>query len=407
VSDGCAVAIRLAATPPMGWSSWNAFGCAVTEQVVRAQADALVATGMRDLGYQYVNVDDCWMAPERGADGSLQADPLRFPSGIPALAEYVHGLGLKLGVYSSPGATTCMGSATPDGGTIPNPGSFGHEGQDAWTFAAWKVDYLKYDRCSAPESHAEERFAAMQAALEVTGRPIVYSINPSGAPHAKAWSAYANLWRTTDDVAPLWQDVACPSGGPGRGVVTGCRSDPGLGVADILDKNGPLCAAAGPGHWNDPDMLEVGVTKLGLPPLALSDVEAQTQVSMWAVMAAPLIAGNDLTAMSAASASTLTNAEIIEVDQDPLGSQGRRVAQDGDQEVWVKALRDGSAAVALLNRGSAPAVVRATWTDAGLSARPARVRDLWAHADVGTSGGGYSAQVQAHGAIVLRVWKNG
>jgi alpha-galactosidase len=382
----------VASRPPMGWSSWNTFACNIREDLIRTQADALVTSGMRDLGYVYVNLDDCWMAPERDANGDLQADPVRFPSGIAALAAAMHARGLKLGIYSSPGPQTCQGRGLQGLTTGPHPGSEGHEAQDAARFASWGIDYLKYDRCTAPKEDAERRFSLMHDALASTGRRIVYSINPDGATAAKPWSTYANLWRTTPDVDPTWHRMWWSEGWWSTGII------------DIVDQNAPLYADASPGHWNDPDMLEVGVRKPFLwTHLQLTDIEARTQLSMWAMMAAPLIAGNDLTAMSDATRATLGNAEVIAIDQDAAGVQGRRVSKNGDVEVWAKPLAHGGVAVALLNRSTRAANVEAKWRDVGVSSARANVRDVWAHADRGIFAGSYAAQVAGHGVVVVKV----
>ena len=380
----------IAATPPMGWNSWNTFACNVTESVVRAQADAIVSSGLRDAGYLYVNPDDCWMAPQRDPSGALYGDPARFPGGIAALATYVHARGLKLGIYESPGPQTCEGRSIQGLLTGSHPGSQGHEAQDAQTFAAWGVDYLKYDRCTETTEAAEGAFARMGTALAATGRPIVYSINPDGAPHTKPWSTYANMWRTTPDIDPTWA----------AGINEGWWS---TGMTNIIDLNAPLASQATPGHWNDPDMLEVGVSKRVLfGSESLTDTEGQAHFSMWAMMAAPLIAGNDVTKISAATKSTLTNTEVIAIDQDALGVQGTRVASAGGLEVWRKPLSGGDVAIALFNRSGSTATITAKWTDLGLGTSSAQIRDLWAHTDRGTFHGQYSASVPAHGVVVLR-----
>jgi alpha-galactosidase len=361
----------LAQTPPMGWSSWNAFGCAIDEELIAAQADALVATGMRELGYVYVNIDDCWMAPERTGAGELQADPVRFPGGIAALADHVHARGLQLGIYASPGLWTCNYL----------PGSLDHEETDAATFAAWGVDYLKYDRCSAIDTDVGPAFLRMREALDATGRPIVFSINPSGAAWDRPWRDVAHLWRTTPDIKPVWS-AAC---------TWWC------GVMDIVDINEPLHTLAGPGGWNDPDMLEVGVTHaLG----TLGAGEARVHMSLWAIMAAPLIAGADLRAMSPEIAAIYTNAELIAIDQDPLGAQGRRVRDDGDTEVWSRPLAGGDRAVALVNRAAEPRSITVAWTEVGLASL-ATVRDLWAGADRGSHPTSYTAEVAARDVVLV------
>ncbi|HEV8244373.1 MAG TPA: glycoside hydrolase family 27 protein, partial [Polyangiaceae bacterium] len=299
----------LAATPPMGWNSWNKFGCNVSEDLIKSVADALVESGMKDAGYEFVNIDDCWQT-SRAGDGTIVADPDRFPSGIQALADYVHGKGLKLGVYSDRGTTTCAG----------RPGSQDHETQDADTYAAWGVDYLKYDNCNASLDQ-KTQYQAMGAALTASGRPIVFSIC------AWAFADWApetgQLWRTTGDISDSW------------GSVTG-----------IIDQNEGLSQYASPGHWNDPDMLEVGNG-------GMTDTEYRSHFSLWAIMAAPLIAGNDVRSMSDASKAILTAPEIIAVDQDPLGKQGTRVLQNGELEVWSKVQSEtGVRAVALFNRSA-------------------------------------------------------
>lgn len=457
----------------MGWNSWNTFGCDINEGIVRAQADAMAsntttgATGasLRDLGYEFVVVDDCWMAPRRNpATGELEADPERFPSGIAALASYVHARGLKFGLYSSPGPQTCAGRPfhySSLAGRLPSafpsfPGSEGHSEQDAATFASWGVDFLKYDRCTSPAgAESSRRFAAMRDSLAATGRPIVYSINPDdsgvdaqtrlenkvamindskgkGQPTTTTkttkWRDIAHMWRTTRDVDPVWAQMPWSQGFWSTGIV------------DAIDANGRLFAdGSRPGRWNDPDMLQVGVrkptpqllwgsdsdSKKRKRQLALTDVEGMTQFSMWAMMAAPLILGNDLTGMRSdeATRATLTNAEVIAVDQDPLGVQGRRLAStrrdhevaggalSKTTEVWTKPLVGGALAVALFNRGESPQVIGVEWSAVVAGGQlPAgarvRARDLWRHTDVGefeVEGGSYSAEVEAHGVVVLRV----
>lgn len=363
----------LAPAPPMGWNSWNRFACNVNEKVVREIADAMVASGMRDAGYQYVVVDDCWAGP-RDANGFITADPERFPSGIRALADFVHSRGLKFGIYSDAGRLTCGG----------RPGSQGHEYQDALTYARWGVDYLKYDWCSTGDRNAKEAYAVMADALRQSGRPIVFSMCEWGT--AKPWlwaSNTGNLWRTTGDIFDSFdrQDDAHKSWAHT--------------VTEIVDLNEPLWTYAGPGHWNDPDMLEVGNG-------GMSPTEYRSHFSLWAMMAAPLIAGNDIAHMDEATRSILLNRDVIAVDQDPLGIQGRRVWKEGDSEVWVKPLSHGAEAVLLFNRGEAPATIRATVDQVGTAAR-GRVRDLWAHKDVGLWSGSIRATVEPHGVTMFKV----
>jgi alpha-galactosidase len=364
----------LALTPPMGWNSWNHFQCDINEKVIRDTADAMVASGMRDAGYQYVVIDDCWHGP-RDSNGFITADPQRFPSGIKALADYVHSKGLKFGIYSDAGRLTCGG----------RPGSEGHEYQDALTYARWGVDYLKYDWCNTGDRNAQEAYATMADALRHSGRPIVFSMCEWGTAKPWLWAQNTgNLWRTTGDIS---DDFAVKKKG----------HDWEHPVTMILDLNEPLWPFAGPGHWNDPDMLEVG--NGGMTP-----VEYRSHFSLWAMMAAPLIAGNDIAHMDDTTKSILENKEVIAVDQDPLGVQGHRVWKDGDREVWVKPLAGGAKAVLLFNRGEAPAAITATTDQLGWPAGiRAKVRDLWAHKDAGRWTNAISATVVPHGVAMFRV----
>lgn len=362
----------LARTPPMGWNSWNKFGCDVSEALIKEIADAMVASGMKDAGYEYVVIDDCWQV-DRDAEGNIVADPERFPSGMRALADYVHGKGLKFGLYSDAGMKTCQG----------RPGSRGYEFQDARTYAAWGVDYLKYDWCYHGKQNAEASYALMRQALEKAGRPIVLSICEWGTNQPWLWArGIGHLWRTTGDIQDCWD----------------CKRDwGGMGVVHILDLQDGLEAFAGPGGWNDPDMLEVGNG-------GMTVVEYRAHFSLWAILAAPLMAGNDLRAMSEEIRAILTNTEVIAADQDRLGRQGRRVRDDGDLEVWARELADGSRAVVLFNRSDAEAEIAVAWPEIGYPATlRATVRDLWRHEDAGRFRGSYSATVPSHGVVMVRV----
>jgi alpha-galactosidase len=361
----------LALTPPMGWNSWNKFACNVNEATVRATADAMVSSGMRDAGYVYVVIDDCWHGPRDG-DGFITADKEKFPSGIKALADYVHSRGLKFGIYSDAGRHTCGG----------RPGSEGHEYQDALAYARWGVDYLKYDWCDTGTRNAEEAYKLMADALRATGRPIVFSMCEWGTSKPWLWaSKVGNLWRTTGDVIDHWEGKYTYS----------------WDVATIADMNEPLWSYAGPGHWNDADMLEVGNG-------GLTDTEYRAHFSLWAMMASPLMAGNDVANMSEATKAILLNREVIAVDQDPLGFQGHRVWKEGTSEIWLKPLTGGRQALLLFNRATAPATIAATWAMLG---RPAdqklRVRDLWAHRDLPSARASYSALVPPHGVQMVVV----
>jgi len=374
-SSGGAGPTLLGATPPMGWNSWNAYNCnGLNETVVKSMADAFISTGMKDAGYEYVNLDDCWM-DGRDASGKLKWSASKFPSGIPALAEYIHGKGLKIGIYETPNTKTCAGLY---GGYTAGVGSVGHETIDAQTFASWGIDYLKYDKCQGQLS----AFAVMRDALKATGRPIFYSINPADqGPFCTPTNCSlnlpqtANMWRVGFDISAKWSEVI-----------------------RLIDANKEQYAGAEPGHWNDPDMLEVGN--------GLNDVEGRAHFSMWAIMAAPLITGNDLTKMSAATKATLTNAEVIAVDQDPLGKQGRVVATPGTNlEVWSKELSGSNRrAVALFNRGSASASITVQWSQIGLATGAASVRDLWAAKDLGSFTDSYTASnVASHSVVMIKV----
>ena len=361
----------LAQTPPMGWNSWNKFACNVNEKVIRATADAIASNGMREAGYEYVVIDDCWHGT-RDANGFITEDRERFPSGLKALGDYIHSKGLKFGIYSDAGTKTCGG----------RPGSQGHEYQDAIQYARWGVDYLKYDWCSTGVRNAEEAYATMADALKASGRPILFSMCEWGNNRPWLWGQkIGNMWRTTGDITDKW---------------TG-KHNYSWGVASIVDMNEPLWPYAGPGHWNDPDMLEVGNG-------GLTDTEYRAHFSLWAMMAAPLIAGNDVATMNQATRDILLNREVIAVDQDRLGQQGRRVARDGTSEVWVKQMADGGRTLLLWNRGETPARITAEWTTLGLPADVRlKARDLWAHKDLGRMARRYSAEVAPHGVAMVRL----
>jgi len=376
--ESTSISKSLARTPPMGWNSWNKFGCNVSEDMIRSMADAVVKSGMKDAGYQYVNIDDCWQV-SRDASGNIVADPQRFPHGMKAVGDYIHSLGLKFGVYSDAGSKTCAG----------RPAGLGHEYQDALQYAAWGVDYLKYDWCNTTTQDARAAYANMRAALDASGRAIVLSICEWGT--AKPWlwgkDVGGNLWRTTGDISDRWA-------GQNKWPDGSCCSN---GMLAIVDQQVGLQSYAGPGHWNDPDMLEVGNG-------GMSDSEYRAHFSLWAMLAAPLIAGNDLRDMRPEIHDILTNKEVIAVDQDPLGREGERVWKDGDLEVWAKQLGDGSRAVVLLNRGSAEAEISANWEDLGYPSHvSALVRDLWQHKDLGKFSGKFSAQVASHAVVMVTV----
>jgi len=353
----------LARTPPMGFSTWNHFQTKIDDQTIRNVGDALVATGMRDAGYVNVNIDDGWQG-ERDAEGNIRAND-KFPD-MKALADYLHGRGLKLGMYTSPGPKSCAGFE----------GTYGHEEQDARTFAAWGVDYLKYDWCSAGLIYDDAEMPAvyqkMAEAIRATGRPMVFSICQYGRADVWKWGADAggNLWRTTGDITDQWQIMSA----------IGFEQD-------------ELAPFAGPGHWNDPDMLEVGNGHM-------SAAEYRTHLSLWAMLAAPLIAGHDVRGSTPETIALLTNHDVIAIDQDALGRSGRRVVQRGPLEIWTRPLNGKRTAVALFNRSAEAAKIETTFAELGLEGRAAAL-DVWAQRSSVVLDGRVAADVEPHGVVLL------
>ncbi|WP_078864062.1 alpha-galactosidase [Streptomyces sp. AcH 505] len=362
-ASGPALDNGLAKTPPMGWNDWNAFGCDVTQQLVEQTADYLVSSGLKDAGYSYVNIDDCWMTHTRDAQGALVPDPVKFPGGISGTAAYVHGKGLKLGIYESAGTATCAGY----------PGSLNHEQQDANSFAAWGVDYLKYDNCNNQGVPWEQRYNAMRDALAATGRPIVYSLCEWGEDNVWTWGAgTGNLWRTTGDINASYGSML-----------------------SIYHTNVALAQYAKPGAWNDPDMLEVGN--------GMSFTEDRAEFSLWAEMAAPLIAGTDLRKASAATLSLYKNQKVIGVDQDSLGKQGTQVSSSGGLDVLAKPLAGGDVSVVLFNENASAATITTSAAAVGLPAASSyRLDNLWSNQLTSTTGS-ISATVPGHGVVMYRV----
>jgi alpha-galactosidase len=385
---GCAVHAAaqkfegLALTPPMGWNSWNRFACDVNEAVIRKAADAMVSSGMSAAGYRYVNIDDCWHG-KRDSLGFIHPDPDRFPSGMKGLADYIHSKGLKLGIYSDAGWKTCGG----------RPGSRGYEYQDALTYAQWGVDYLKYDWCNTEGLNAEGAYLTMRDAIHAAGRPVVFSLCEWGNNRPWDWGKkVGHLWRTTGDITGCFD----------------CVVDHGTwkswGVMQILDMQKGLRVHAGPGHWNDPDMMEVGN--------GMSVNEDRAHFTMWCMLAAPLIAGNDLENMSSATVGILTNREAIAVNQDPLGIQGFRFSAEDSIETWFKPLDQGAWAACFLNRGRIERPVRFAWKETvvsdSLSGRNAdfanttyKIRDAWARKDIGATKKPFAAKVPGHDVVLL------
>ena len=359
LSDG------LAPTPPMGWNSWNRFGVKIDERLVLETAEAIVESGMRDAGYRYVVIDDGWMAPERDRNGDFVADPAKFPSGIAALAERIHALGLRFGIYTDAGTRTCQGL----------PASLGYEFRDARRFAAWGVDYVKVDWCHTAGLGPRACYAKWAMAIQATRRPIVLSICEWGRARPWEWAGrLGHLWRTCWDIQPEWSSVTT-----------------------ILDRQAELHPYSGPDHWNDPDMLEVGN--------GLTASEDRAHFALWAMLAAPLMAGNDLRQMSDGVRAILTATEIVAIDQDALGMQARRVRREEDIEVWVRGLAGSRAvAVALFNRGPQDRELRAGLDEIGFaSSDVVRVRDLWLRSDLGERRREIVTTVPSHSAAVLRV----
>lgn len=379
---------NLAQTPPMGWNSWNHFDCNVDEKTIKAVADAMVKSGMRDAGYEYINIDDCWHG-ERDENGNIQAHPEHFPSGMKALADYVHKKGLKLGIYSDAGWTTCAGK----------PGSRGHEFQDAKTYASWGIDYVKYDWCATEGLKAEGAYMTMSRAIKEAGRPMVLSICEWGDNDPWKWAPpLGQLWRTTGDI------YACFD----------CEYDHGTwsswGVLQILDMQEDLRKYAGPGQWNDPDMMEVGN--------GMNTEEDRAHFSMWAMLAAPLIAGNDIRKMSDTTRDILTNKAVIAVDQDELGIQGFKHKTKDGVEVWFKPLANGEWAMAALNRNNNDVKFEFRWRHETvkdeLTKRSIKFndevfawQDLWNKDNKGTTKDFVKTTLKRHDVLMLRLTPQG
>lgn len=379
---------NLAMTPPMGWNSWNCFRANIDEDKIRAMADAMVSSGMKEAGYQYIVIDDGWMTKQRDSTGHIIVNPVKFPNGIKAVADYVHSRGLKFGIYSAPGCFTCQKLM----------GSFGHEQLDANDYAAWGVDYLKYDWCNYPSIEEEAlktpiadcraAFERMGKCLKNTGRPILYSVNDECDKGTNDGSlpwikTVANMHRTGDDIKNNWERMLY-----------------------CLDLTADLWEFAEPGYWNDPDMLEVGNdTKESLwgkiSPVTMNLQEYRSHFGMWCMVAAPLMAGNDLRGMKPEIIEILTNKALIAVDQDPLGKQGRRIRQQGELEVWMKELSGHRLAVALFNRSKDSANISVTWKELGIKGSR-KVRDLWSNTELGTQQKAFTGEnILSHEARIL------
>ena len=378
---------NLAKTPPMGWSSWNRFGCDINEDIIKSVADAMVSSGMKAAGYEYINIDDCWQSIKRDGSGNIVADPKKFPSGIKSLADYIHGKGLKLGIYSCAGVLTCGGY----------PGSRGYEFQDARTYASWGIDYLKYDWCNTSTQNAESSYNIMSQAIRESGRPMVFSICEWGRSEPWKWAKnVGHLWRTTGDIQDCWDCT---------------RSWGGEGWLKILDKQAALSGFAGPGSWNDPDMLEVGNGNM-------TANEYKSHFSLWCMLAAPLIAGNDLRNMSEETIAILTNQAAIAVDQDTLGLQGFIAYKDSQLEIWMKMLSGGDIAVCFFNRSENSIPLNINWQTFwghegiygnGFSQfqidKSYRIIDLWNTKHYGSTSDPFRSDLEKHSVVLLRLVK--
>ncbi|HEV8535518.1 MAG TPA: glycoside hydrolase family 27 protein [Candidatus Limnocylindria bacterium] len=353
----------LAPTPPLGWTSWNRFGAKIDERLVLETAEAMVATGMRDAGYRYVVIDDGWMAPERDRNGDLVADPQKFPHGIAALAERVHRLGLRFGIYTDAGTNTCQGL----------PASLGYEFRDARRFAEWGVDYLKVDWCHAEGMGPRALYTKWAMALRAAKRPIVLSICEWGRSRPWEWAGtVGHLWRTSWDIQPEWSSITT-----------------------ILDLQSELHPFSGADHWNDPDMLEVGNGDLTLS-------ESRAHFALWCMLAAPLMAGNDLRTMTDDVRAIITAPELVAIDQDPLAKQARRIRADGAIDVWTRDLSRNRSAVAILNRGAKAREVRLNLEEMGVG-KVASLRNVWERADIPAKHDEAMLTISAHDAVVLLV----
>ena len=341
----------------------------------------MVSSGMKDAGYEYIVIDDCWQVG-RDEDGNIIVDPERFPNGMKALSDYIHSKGLKIGIYSCAGSETCQG----------RPGSRGYQFQDARQYAKWEIDYLKYDWCSNEGQKAEAAYRTMSDALKACGRPIVFSICEWGENEPWKWGkGIGHLWRVTPDIRDCYQ----------------CTFDwGGVGVLEIIDKMADLYPYAGPGHWNDAEMLEVGNG-------GMTRDEYITHFSMWCMLAAPLMSGNDLRNMDKETIEILTNKEVIAVNQDPKGAQARRFMDMGEKEIWAKPLANGELAVCFMNRTDFPWKLDYNWrkqtiyfaTDVSIRRFEYKVRDLWQHKDLGTTKQNLVAEIPPHGVLMVRLSK--
>ena len=375
----------LALTPPMGWNSWNTFQTKISEKLVMETADIIVSTGMKDAGYIYLVLDDGWMSKERDNNGNLVADPEKFPHGMKPVADYVHAKGLKFGLYNCAGTKTCAGY----------PGTRGYEYQDARLYASWDIDYLKFDWCNTDGINAKEAYTTMSRALHTAGHPIIFSLCEWGNNKPWEWAKeVGELWRTTGDIYPIFDSVH------------NFGSWSGLGAMRILDLQKGLQQYAGPGHWNDPDMLEVGN--------GMKTNEDRAHFSMWCMLAAPLMAGNDIRKMSKETTGILTDKDVVAVDQDAMGIEGFKYASKDSLETWFKPLSGGDWAVCFLNRNNAPVNIHFNWSQEAVADAFSRsmlnadktiyhIKDLWSKKNLGTTQSPLVAVVPAHDILMIRL----
>ncbi|HVW15240.1 MAG TPA: glycoside hydrolase family 27 protein [Mucilaginibacter sp.] len=378
----------LAPTPPMGWNSWNVFQTNINEPLLKSMVDAYISSGMKDAGYNYFVLDDGWMGMERDANGQLVADPKKFPNGMKEFADYVHSKGLKFGIYNCAGTKTCAGY----------PGTRGHEYEDARLYASWGVDYLKFDWCYADGENAREAYGTMSKALKATGRPIVFSLCEWGTHQPWRWAKDdGQLWRTTGDIGPAFSSDIKRDGWTA------------LCVLSILDRQDSIRQYAGPGHWNDPDMLEVGN--------GMTYNEDKSHFTLWCMLAAPLMSGNNLHSMSPQTTGILTNKDVIAIDQDPLGVECFKYSMTADSvETLVRPLVNGDLAICFLNRSDKPQKVDFDWsahpiddaiskTNADFTKTTYKLRELWSKKEMGTTKRPLKQAIQPHDVIMLRLVK--
>ncbi len=364
----------LAKTPPMGWNSWNTFEVDINEDLIKETVDIIVESGLKDAGYEYIVVDDGWEALKRDEQGNLVPDPEKFPNGMKALADYIHSKGLKFGIHNCAGTSTCNGF----------PGGRGHEFQDAMLYASWDVDYLKYDWCAHGTANAQETYKTMRDALYAAKRPVVYSLCEWGNNKPWEWAKdIGHLWRTTGDITDCFN----------------CQGEYDMGWKYILELQVGLEKYAGPGHWNDPDMLEVGN-----PGLSIN--ESRAHFSLWCMLAAPLMAGNDLRVMNDEVLSILTNKEAIAINQDPLGKQAYRYMEHPNKQIWVKQLSDGNIAICWFNSGKEPITIRINFGHfTELQGNKYDVYDVWKDATIGTTEKKYELEIPPMDVLLFKLIK--